>query len=84
MAESKMIDAIHKDRETRFAEVPDMQLQVETAGTFESAEQAKRWLDLVQAEFPSMSVSYVDLPCSIACHVGMNSAGIAIMKKELP
>ena len=28
-------------------------------------------------------VSYVHLPCSIACHVGINAAGAGIVKKEL-
>lgn len=81
-AEAIMIDAIKNDRSTRFADVPDSQLQVETAGTFETKEQAQKWLHLVQTEFPDMEISYVDLPCSIACHIGMNAAGIAIMKKE--
>lgn len=83
-AEAKMIEAIKQDRAERFGDVPDSQLQVETAGTFESEEQAQRWLHMVQAEFPAMPVSYVQLPCSIACHAGMNAAGIGIIKKELP
>lgn len=81
-AEAKMIEAVKQDRAARFADIPDAQLQVQTAGTFEDAQQAQRWLDLVQAEFPAMSVSYAHLPCSIACHVGINAAGIAIIKKE--
>lgn len=35
-AELKMIEAIKKDRATRFANVPDELLRVETAGTFET------------------------------------------------
>lgn len=62
-------------------DIPDELLQVETAGTFESEEQAQKWLDQVQMKFPSMTVSYTPLPCSIACHVGMNAAGVGIMKK---
>ncbi len=83
-AEARMIEAIKQDLATRFAGVPDSQLQVETAGTFEEEERAQRWRELVQSEFPAMSVNYVHLPCSIACHVGMNSAGIGVIKKELP
>lgn len=81
-AETKMIEAVRQDRLTRFGEVPDSQLRVETAGTFESEEQAQRWRQLVQAEFPTIPVSYVQLPCSIACHVGINAAGTGIVKKE--
>lgn len=43
---------------------------------------ANRWRKLVQAEFPGIRVSYVHLPCSIACHVGINAAGTGILKKE--
>lgn len=83
-AESKMIEAIKVDRATRFAEVPDSQLQIGVAGTFESEEQAQKWQQTVQSEFSSMTLPYVDLPCSIASHVGMNAVGIGIMKKEVP
>lgn len=82
-AESCMIKAVKHDRNTRFGNIADSQLQVEAAGTFKTEEQAKKWLSLVQTEFPNVEVSYAHLPCSIACHVGMNAAGIAIMKKEV-
>jgi len=81
-AEVKMIEGVKQDRTTRFADVPDDQLRVATAGTFESEELAQRWREAMQAEFPSIPVSYTPLPCSIACHVGMNAAGTGIMKKE--
>lgn len=81
-AEKKMVEALKQDRLTRFGHVPDRQLRVETAGTFESEELANRWRKLVQAEFPGIRVSYVHLPCSIACHVGINAAGTGILKKE--
>lgn len=81
-AQTKMIQAIKEDRITRFGQVSDAQLRIGTAGTFENKETAEQWRQLVQNEFPSIPVSYVDLPCSIACHVGINAAGIAIMKQE--
>ena len=81
-AETKMIEAVRQDRLTRFGDVPDSSLRVETAGTFESEAQSERWRLLVQAEFPTIPVSYVQLPCSIACHVGINAAGTGIVKKE--
>lgn len=81
-AEEKMIEAIKQDRLTRFADVPDHQLRIETAGTFKNEEKSEQWRQLVQSAFPSIPVSYVDLPCIIACHVGINAAGTAIMKRE--
>lgn len=81
-AGARMIEALRQDRANRFAEVPDAQLMVETAGTFESAEKAEQWRNRVQNAFPNIQVSYVDLPCSIACHVGINAAGTGILKLE--
>lgn len=81
-AEMKMIEAIKKDRATRFSDVSDAHLAIQIAGTLASEEQVQKWCELVQEAFPTMSISYVHLPCSIACHVGINAAGIGIMKKE--
>ena len=82
-AEQKMIEAIKTDRTTRFADVPDSHLQIAVAGTLESEEQAQRWFQCVENEFPGMTLPYVHLPCSIACHVGMNAVGIGILKNEV-
>lgn len=82
-AAERMIEAMKQDRATRFGAAPDAQLQIETAGTFESAAQAESWRQLIQAEFPNFPVSYVELPCSIACHVAMNAAGAGIIQKSM-
>ena len=79
LAESKMIEAIHQDRAERFKDVPESRLLIETAGTLENGELAEHWRQQVQAEFPFAKVSYANLPCSIACHVGMNSVAAVIM-----
>ena len=83
LAESKMIEAIHHDREARFKDIPESRLLIETAGTLESEELAEHWRQQVQAEFPFAKVSYANLPCSIACHVGMNSVATVIMTEEV-
>ena len=83
LAESKMIEAIHQDREVRFKDVPESRLLIETAGTLESEELAEHWRQQVQAEFPFAKVSYANLPCSIACHLGMNSVAAVIMTEEV-
>lgn len=82
-AEATMIKAIHQDRATRFADAPDPQLLIDTAGTIESEETAQEWLQMVRGEFPGAAVSYYHLPCSIASHVGMNSVAVTITKKEV-
>jgi DegV family protein with EDD domain len=83
-AEAKMLEAVKQDRTVRFGDVPDELIRVETAGTFETEEQAERWRQMVQAEFPNLTVTYSQLPCSIACHVGMNAVGTGVIKKEVP
>lgn len=80
-AETKMLEAIGRDRQERFGTVPDSGLQINVAGTFEDRERAGEWLELARKHFPDMEISYHPLPCSIACHVGMNAAGLGIMKK---
>lgn len=83
LAESKMIEAIHQDRAERFKDVPESRLLIETAGTLENEALAESWRQQVQAEFPFAKVSYANLPCSIACHVGMNSVAAVIMTEEV-
>lgn len=83
LAESKMIEAIHQDRAERFKDVPEYRLLIETAGTLENGELAEHWRQQVQAEFPFAKVSYANLPCSIACHLGMNSVATVIMTEEV-
>ena len=83
LAESKMIEAIHQDRAERFKDVPESRLLIETAGTLENEELAESWRQQVQAEFPFAKVSYANLPCSIACHLGMNSVATVIMTEEV-
>lgn len=83
LAESKMIDALHQDRAERFKDVPESRLLIETAGTLENEALAESWRQQVQAEFPFARVSYANLPCSIACHVGMNSVAAVIMTEEV-
>ncbi|MGM9548367.1 MAG: DegV family protein [Faecousia sp.] len=81
-AQARMIEALKQDRAGRFGHVPDECLLVEAGGTFESREKAELWRQQVQEAFPFARVSSVNLPCSIACHVGMNAVAAAIMTDE--
>ena len=72
----KMIEAVRADIAARFGEIPEEQVIVATAGTFEQEEDALCWLRFVQAAFPDKSVYYVPLSCSIACHVGINAVAV--------
>ncbi|MDD5863850.1 MAG: DegV family protein [Firmicutes bacterium] len=81
-AQARMIEAVKQDRADRFGAVPEARLRIETAGTLENPELAEAWRQQVQAEFPFAEVTYANLPCSIACHVGMNSVAVVIMTDE--
>lgn len=82
-AQACMIEAVRNDRANRFGQVPDGELEVYVAGTLEEEAQAEAWLGMVREAFPTLTRSYFQLPCSIACHVGINSLGIGILKKEI-
>lgn len=77
-SEKKMIDALKYDITTRFSEIPANRLKIGTAGTFSRKEDSDHWLSLVQSAFPQASVDYIPLSCSIACHVGINAAGMGV------
>lgn len=78
LGEKCMIDALRKDRETRFKNIPSSNLLVATAGTFDNPLDAQEWCETVQNAFPEFQVVYIPLSCSIACHTGINAAGTAI------
>ncbi len=77
-SQKKMIEALKADIETRFSDIPADRLRIGTAGTFANETDATQWCNLVQAAFPETDVYYIPLSCSIACHVGINAAGIGV------
>ncbi|MGN1166683.1 MAG: DegV family protein [Lachnospiraceae bacterium] len=77
-SQKKMIEALKADIVTRFGDVPPERLRIGTAGTFEQEEDAKEWSQMVQSAFPDSKVYYCPLPCSIACHVGINASGLGV------
>lgn len=74
----KMIEAVRNDIISRFPKIDADRIRIGTAGTFEKEEDAKWWLELIQEAFPETEVYYRPLSCSIASHVGIDSAGIGI------
>ena len=80
--ERKMVEALQHDIATRFGDVPPEKLLIGAAGTFSTQEKIDHWHGIVQAAFPDAQVDYHPLPCSIACHVGPDCAGIAVAVME--
>lgn len=77
-AERKMIEAARVDVTERFAQFPPERIRIGAAGTFEKKEDAKRWEEMLREDFPEHEVYYIPLSCSIACHVGLDAAGMGI------
>ena len=73
-----LIELMKADLKKRFRYIPPEELFLCTAGTFLHPEDAQEWKARVQKAFPDYQVTYWDLSCSIACHVGCNSMGIAV------
>ena len=77
-SESKMIDAIRKDLDTRFKDVPKDKIAMAAVSSFTDRSDIDRWVEIVKKEFPEMNVFYNHLSLSIGSHVGPNSVAIAI------
>ena len=76
-AYNKMIEAAKQDLAERFSEYPKERLSLCVSGTFTKEEEKEEWLNRVKDEFPGYEVYYAPLSCSIACHVSVDTAGIA-------
>lgn len=78
--ESKIIDAMKKDLETRFADVPIDEMFMFTAGTMRSKEACDRWVQIVKDNFPQFEVNYYPLSLSIGTHIGPGSIALGVAK----
>lgn len=76
--EGKLIEAIRKDLNERFKDVPVEKMYLFTAGTMQSEEECKKWNDLVRSEFPEYDSKYYPLSLSIGAHIGPGSIAIGI------
>lgn len=77
-AEDKMLEAVRSDLESKYAGVPKEHLSIGAAGTMETPEAVKQWVDRVKSEFSGYKVTYRPLSCSIASHVGTGTQGVAV------
>ena len=77
-SQKRMIAATADDLARRFALFSPDQIRIGAAGTFESPDDAQRWTRQLAEAFPQCQVYYQPLSCSIACHVGINAAGLGI------
>ncbi len=80
--QKQLIKLMETDLEKRFKYIEPENLSLCTAGTFVRREDAEAWTDRVSKAFPRHRVTYHDLSCSIACHVGCNALAIALSVRE--
>ncbi len=76
-AQHTMVEAIRRDLETRFADMPVL---LRTAYTGD-ADIGRIWNTQVQQQFPQFDVTGDPLPISIACHVGPGVLAMGLMRK---
>lgn len=79
--ENKIIEAMRRDLETRFADVPREELYMFTAGTMQSEEDCIKWKELVEKEFPGFTAEYYPLSLSIGTHIGPGSIALGLARK---
>ena len=77
-----LIRLMEADLEKRFKYISPKDIRLATAGTFVHEDDARDWTEKVQKAFPEFKVSYQELSCSIACHVGANSIAIAMAMRQ--
>lgn len=78
-AQSKMLDAIEEDLNTRFKDVDRELISIDTATTFLSDEEDEEWFEMVANRFPDIKHRINrNLSFSIGCHVGPDAIGIGI------
>ena len=73
-----LVRLMEADLEKRFRFISPKEISLCTAGTFVHMEDALAWTERVQKAFSDYQVTYHELSCSIACHVGCNSVAIAM------
>lgn len=76
---AKMIEALQNDLDTRFKDVDRNRIQLCTAGTALSPEEAEEWRSAVSEAFGGADVYYNPLSLSIGTHTGPGAMGIGLV-----
>ncbi|MBQ9209634.1 MAG: DegV family protein [Oscillospiraceae bacterium] len=76
----RIIEAGLAELDKRFAAFSKDEINVSTAGTFETDEESEEWRTQVESAFPGHHVIYDKLSCSIACHTGIGAVGLAMSR----
>lgn len=80
-AKKTMLEAMHKDFETRFAKEAANGEMVLSAAYGGNEEEAQAWLQEIKASFPGMECNLDPLSLSVACHIGYGPIAIGCSRK---
>ena len=75
-----MLDAIHKDIETRMGGEVNMD-NLHIAAAYTPGEGVEQWLEEIRREFPDKEIVVDPLSLSISCHIGPGALAITVTKK---
>lgn len=75
-----MLDAIHKDIETRMGGEVNMD-NLHIAAAYTPGEGVEQWLEEIRREFPDKEIIVDPLSLSISCHIGPGALAITVTKK---
>lgn len=76
--QQKMLEAIARDIETRFSNIPQSDLRIGGAGTGLSESEKEEWVGMIKDAFPEAQVFYDPLSFSIGTHTGPGAVGIGV------
>lgn len=75
-----MLDAIHKDIETRMGGEVNMD-NLHIAAAYTPGEGVEQWLEEIRREFPDKEIVVDPLSLSISCHIGPGALAVTVKKK---
>lgn len=75
-----MLDAIHKDIETRMGGEANMD-NLHIASAYTPGEGVEQWLEEIRREFPDKEIIVDPLSLSISCHIGPGALAVTVTKK---
>ena len=75
-----MLDAIHKDIETRMGGEVNMD-NLHIAAAYTPGEGVEQWLEEIRREFPDKEIIVDPLSLSISCHIGPVALAVTVTKK---
>ena len=75
-----MLDAIHKDIETRMGGEVNMD-NLHIAAAYTPGEGVEQWLEEIRREFPDKEIIVDPLSLSISCHIGPGALAVTVTKK---